>query len=40
MGLATEESGSAAGRGKGISLLQNVQTASADLFKGIKGDGE
>jgi hypothetical protein len=37
MGLATEESGSAASRGKGISLLQNVQTAFADLLKGIKG---
>ena len=39
MGLSTEESGSTAGRGKGLSLLQNVQTASADLLQGISRPG-
>jgi len=39
MDLATEEPGSTAGRGKGLSLLQNVQTASVDLLQGMKGPG-
>ena len=39
MGLSNEESGSTAGRAKGLSLLQNVQTASADLLQGIRGAG-
>jgi len=39
MGLSTKESGSTAGRGKGLCLLRNVQTASADILQGIRGPG-